>query len=420
MILLFFIPLLIVFNIFLCFFGGTRKHILLIFFSIIQLLYLCYAPLVNYFENNPYVFNRFLSEPSTEKGLLVLFFHIISFSLGYFIISSNKNFTFFKSTGKRNYSSKSILITFLFITFLLYLNAILSDLSLFDIIFNDDKISTLGYQGVTFWISQLADSLIILLILSYIYKTPIKHRLLYYSISLPLFLILGFRYRLILLITGLFFVFVMKNKFTLRKILSLSIIFIGVFYVVMFISTNRIAFYTSNYNNIKYDFTEYRYREIYDNTMGSLVDFALIESLDKNKSKHDYGQTILLYPFIMAIPSKMFPDGVKPYPAPQIKAIDKALNVPRSYGQAATFVGMSYFAFNIYGVIFLSIIFGYILRKLEFKEFNENNLILKIALTLALFQLYTRGYTGQFVLHLLYFIIPIYLLNKINPVKVEK
>jgi len=179
----------------------------------------------------------------------------------------------------------------------------------------------------------------------------------------------------------------------------------------MVISENRSNFYTNKYDNIVLNPLTFDYESIYNNSLGSIVDFTLYKNLNNGTIVYDYGESMFVYPIIMFLPSSLFNNNEKPYPAPQIKNIDDALNVPRSYGQACTFIGMTYNAFSVYGVIFFSTILGLFTSKLEYNNSKGPNLFIKIATILSLFQLYTRGYLGLFLLPLFFMYLPIFLMK---------
>ena len=113
----------------------------------------------------------------------------------------------------------------------------------------------------------------------------------------------------------------------------------------------------------------------------------------------------------MVIPSNFFHNSEKPYPAPQIISIDNSLNIPREYGQACTFIGMSFYSYSWPGVILFSFLFGILASKLEFNNDTNLKFFIKLSFVLASFQLYTRGYLGLFLLPLTFMLFPIFLIK---------
>ena len=231
------------------------------------------------------------------------------------------------------------------------------------------------------------------------------------TLTVILFLILGFRYRLLLLAFGLMFIYIKSNLDSGRKVIKLASLGFIFFFIFMFFSENRINFYSQNFNKIVYNPIKFNYSSIRDNTQGSLVDFAIYKYLGEDKTTYDFGESMFVYPVIMVTPSSFFKNSEKPYPAPQINTIDDALGVPRSYGQACTFLGMSFFSFSYFGIIFFSFLFGMCISAWEIHKSNNISLFIKISFLLAAFQLYTRGYLGLFLLPLVYMLIAVYLIK---------
>jgi hypothetical protein len=390
--------------------NGYRNHHALLFYAFIQVFYLLVTPWVNYIDSDFYAFSTKLSYYDYAFGLLILFIHLFSFYSGYLIFHFSKSED---SNKQKNVSmiEKSVTRVYVALFIIIAINAAMGDISLYDILLGKEEGETLGFKGGSNWISSMADSLIILMCMSHYFGSPYLFRCVIYPLTIFLFLILGFRYRLLLVFFAFTFSYLKKNIIRLNKVLKVLAVLIFSFYLFFFFSENRINFYSNTYSNLKYSPLEFNYRSINENTLGSIVDFALIKSLQNGNVEYDLGESMFLYPIIMILPSSFFQNGEKPYPAPQIMAIDNALNVPRSYGQACTFIGMSYFAFSWIGVIGLSFLFGILASFLEFTNNNDKDFFFKLAILLASFQLYTRGYLGLFLLPLVYMLLAVYLVR---------
>jgi hypothetical protein len=391
--------------------GGIKKHLALVFFGFIQLFYLLFTPFVKYLNDDYFAFNVLLGEDDFFFGLLILGIHLVFFYTGYFTLqlSSSK-----ASVGVRRLelSKNRIMVISILFMLIIGINSAFGEVSLIDILIGkEEDVVTLGFKGGSNWFSNLADSLIILVCMYYFVRTPKFFNVFAISFTICLFLILGFRYRFLLLFFGFFLMYLKKTRLT--KIFLFKALTIGFFsfYTFMFISENRINFYTNNLSNLNYSLSNFDYSSIGENTMGTIVDFALIRSCRNESVVYDFGESMFVYPFIMIMPSSFFHNGEKPYPAPQINAIDKALNVPRSYGQACTFVGMSYYAFSWFGVVVFSFLFGMLANSIEFKSDYSNLSFKKLSILLASFQLYTRGYLGLFLLPLSFMLIAIFLVE---------
>ncbi len=391
-----------------------RQFQVLLYYSFIQLFYLLYTPWYNYLSNDFTAFNVQLSQYDFQVGLLVLFTHLLFFYFGYILNHQlkHKSDTLLKLNNFSN-SDYKLKVSRVYILFfiIIAINAAFGDISLYDILLGKSESETLGFKGGTNWISSMADSLIMLMLMSHFYKSPKLLRLILFPLTIFLFLILGFRYRLLLIVFGFVFIFLRNHVLRSAEVLKIFGYLLLAFYLFMFFSENRISFYSNKYDNLKYSVTEFNYDSIHDNAMGSIVDFAIIKSLSEDESNYDLGTSMFVYPLIMIIPSSFFPNSEKPYPAPQINAIDKALNVPRSYGQACTFVGMSFYSFSIFGVVIFSFIFGFFASYLEFYKDNFLDFFIKMAYLLASFQLYTRGYLGLFLLPLAFMLLPLLIIK---------
>jgi hypothetical protein len=396
-----------------CIFDNYRKYQALFYFSFIQLFYLLYTPWYNYFNDDYEAFNTKLTYGDFQMGLFILFLHLLFFYTGYFFLKfsqlSKKN-VFFKKNIQFDFKNKVSIIYIVFFI-VIAINAAFGDISLYDILLGKDDTETLGFKGGSNWIGSMANSLIILMLMSHFYKSNKLIRFILFPLTIFLFLILGFRYRLLLVIFGFVFMYLKQNILKTKKILIIVLTLFISFYFFMFFSENRISFYSNKYDNLKYNITDFNYESIHHNAVGSIVDFAMIKSLREGKTNYDFGQSMFVYPFIMIVPSSFFENSEKPYPAPQVKTIDIALDVPRSYGQACTFVGMSYFAYSVFGVLIFSFLFGCFASFLEFYKDNNLTFFFKVAFLLASFQLYTRGYLGLFLLPLAYMLLPLFFIK---------
>lgn len=405
--------LIIIFSVILCVVNNYRKYQVLFYYAFIQLFYLLYSPWYNFFNNDFSAFNTQLTQLDFQLGLFILFLHLIFFYQGYFFYNyyrfkRNKLFTKNKfEFDFKNKVSKIYIIFFIIIA----INAAFGEVSLYDILLGKSDTETLGFKGGTNWISSMADSLLLLMLMNHFYKTSKIIRLILFPLTIVLFLILGFRYRLLLIIFGFVFIYLKRHVLKLKQVIKVFFVLLISFYLFMFFSENRISFYSNKLDNLTYNFLDFHYESIHDNALGSIVDFAMIKSIKEGKSKHDFGESMFVYPVIMILPSSIFPNSEKPYPAPQITTIDKSLDVPRSYGQACTFIGMSFYAYSFYGVIIFSFLFGSFASFLEFYNDNNFTFFFKLAFLLASFQLYTRGYLGLFLLPLAFMLLPLLLMK---------
>jgi len=272
---------------------------------------------------------------------------------------------------------------------------------------------TLGLQGYSYYFQNLADSLIVLILMYYYFNTNKFIFAILIILNFPLFLVLGFRYRLILTIFGLALIYIIQNKIAIRNFIKSSILAILLLVLLLVLTANRTSIFMQDFDAVTIDLLNLPYEVITDQAKGSLVDFALYKAYFTNQISNDLGETWFGYIFVKLIPSFLFSNGVKPYPPPQLVDIDTAINAGREVGEAVTILGGSFYAFNIFGICLAGILLGYISRKFQsIIATSVYNDMLVIVFLLSLFQLITRGYFPQFVDHLAYMILPVLILGR--------
>ena len=132
--------------------------------------------------------------------------------------------------------------------------------------------------------------------------------------------------------------------------------------------------------------------------------------------EHDFGETMFLYPFIRLTPSFLFEENTKPYPPPSIKIIIDSFGTKAGItsGSAVTNIIEYYIAFGVIGIVIFMFFFGclvaFIQNRLDVG--NLMNLSLYVIITISFFQFITRGFLPQYLNHLIYFIIPWFILYK--------
>ncbi|MFD2573460.1 hypothetical protein ACFSUS_22665 [Spirosoma soli] len=293
-----------------------------------------------------------------------------------------------------------------------------SGINVLDILLGASVESLMSSQSVTntYYLRAFADSIITVLVL---YAYLDGKRLTLGLLLVPafiLFALLGFRYRIILTLLGLLIVYLTRDglKINVWRWAAMGIAFL---YVLFTITYNRWFFITGAYDRLTVNPADYDYSMFLDQTRGSLADFNLLRYYDENpETAHDYGVSMFGYVLIRVIPKQLFDGGEKPYPSPYIDVLDRSLELPRHWvriGEANLHYGAFYAGFGWLGFISLPFAMGLWIN--YFVRHNPSatplGLMKQIALSLALFQLITRGYFPQFIDHLVYLFIPIWLLR---------
>lgn len=293
-----------------------------------------------------------------------------------------------------------------------------SGINVFDILVGQSTDSLMASPSVTntYYLRAFADSIITTLVLyAYLEGKPLR----VLGLLIPafiLFSLLGFRYRIILTLLGLAVVYLTNttNRLTVGRWAALGLAF---FYIVFTITYNRWFVVTGAYDRITVNPLEYDYGMFLEQTRGSLADFNMLRYYDDNPdTPHDYGVSMFGYIVIRVIPKQLFPSGEKPYPSPYLDVLDRSLELPRTWvriGEANLHYGAFYAGFGWLGFLALPFLMGLWLNYFVYQNPADTpiGLLKQIAFSLALFQLITRGYFPQFVDHLVYLFIPLWLIG---------
>jgi oligosaccharide repeat unit polymerase len=398
--------------------GGIRNNIFHIFIIAVQFLYFFNTPQHYYGIESWKAFNVDVRD-YFEVGFAQIGIHLFCYLLGYATLSRKINNKYPEQLTEiipeySNFVSKKVVSVFVILFAIIFLNTLYTGINLIDVVMGKFDRPTLGLKGGTYFLQNFADSLITLLIAAYYFKVKKSSFFWMILVAFALFLILGFRYRLLLSIFGFGMVYMLKNRIRLIAFVKYAMVGFVAFYFVIFISFNRYALATQNYEEIAYDLTEFNYENVYNETFGSMVDFALYKAHDDELINIDYGQTMIGIIFVRIIPASFFPNGQKPYPPPQLISIDKALDVPRENGAASTAIGALFLAFYYPGIYIggfcLGLIVGASQRMINGMDVFKP--LFGIAIMLALFQWLTRGYLPQTIDHLVYLVFPIFILSR--------
>lgn len=395
--------------------GGVRNNLLNIFTNITFIIYLFITPTVYYFTQQYMAFHMDVKE-YFGIGFLQIFLHLVFYNWGYFGFAKKKaKVMTFTNLERRILFGKEIemkmLIIFSSIYLAVFLNTLAAGINLLDVILGRYGEPTLGLRGGSYYIQNLADSLIGLLVIAFYFKIKPRYINLMLIFTLPLFLVLGFRYRLILSFFGIFLIYIYDNQIKFKSFVKYISIAGIAFYLLLVLTANRRAIFMQDFNQATYDISDFEFDEIYTQSRGSMIDFAVYQHIDNNEASIDYGETLIGYIFIKMMPAALFKGGVKPYPPPSFFIIDDAINGTRDNGEAVTSLGGAFIAFYYPGIYLFAFLLGLTIAKLQNRfEKSDLSMVGSIIASLALFQWITRGYFPQEIDHLAYMLFPILLL----------
>ncbi len=405
--------------------GGLRNNLLNYFLITTFIIYLIITPIV-YFYTNQFMAFQMNVKDYFGIGFLQILLHLFFYNFGYFcLLRSSKNSGKFTDIKKRiafgNQIEFKILMIFLIIFSSVFINTLSVGINLIDVVLGKFGDPTLGLKGGSYYIQNLADSLIGILIIAYYFKIKPKYFYFMLLLSLPLFLVLGFRYRLILTFFGIVLVYIFDNKLGFKSLIKYLMILGISFYCLILLTQNRTAIYMQKYENITFNISEFDYEIIFSQSRGSMIDFAVYQHFGNGKANIDFGETMFGYIFIKMLPASFFKSGVKPYPPPSFYVIDDAINGTRDNGEAVTSLGGTFIAFYYPGIYFFAFILGCAIAKLQNRiEKTYFSFLGGVLTVLAIFQWVTRGYFPQFIDHLAYILFPLILLNMFSRKEIAK
>lgn len=258
-----------------------------------------------------------------------------------------------------------------------------------------------------------ADSLILCFVILFYEKKYSVLLLVLTAVSLIYFLILGFRYRIILLLIAYIYHLLLSNRLTIKSLFKgLSILIISGF-IINFISVNRSIFSNQEFDQIEftadspYELSPYQF--VMQQTENYSTDFNVLKFFNETNISHDYGFSMFGHIFIRITPASFYSDGRKPQ-IPQQEIIKNCFTTlaGEDSGSAVTNIFQYYIAFGVYGVIFFMGLLAYIMATLSKKldlSIPRNRVII-IFMSMVVFQEVTRGYLPQNATLFVYLYIP--------------
>lgn len=385
-----------------------KKNILAIFFLLIYGSYVVW-PLILIHELS---LNHLLDiqvDDFIVKALFLDGFFLICFAFGYFFFLRKKEGT---QCDAKEISPYVVIFLYWTFFFLVFLNNFLADIDLLGKWLGNSNQMTYGIKGLSYWLQNLLDSLIVITLLAYAININRAHLCVMLMGCIFFIVPFGFRYRLIFLLLGFLIIFVCKNQFQWKKVISMGLFLIAITTGALFLGANRTVIVGQE--NKELTFQLLNVNKIVIQTRASFVDLAIYQGIDSKVIKHDNGQSFTYDLFVRAMPTSFFSDGIKPYPPKLMRDVDTLIRMKYfdgckgcRTGEAQTIMGGLYYSFGSLGVFFASILIGFLLRFYANHQATRLRFMYGLALLFALFTFVTRGYFPQFADNLFYLTLPL-------------
>ena len=354
-----------------------------------------------------------------QSGLLYYGLANLMFILGYisykFVPNQNSNFSYIST----EYIKKVSLIIFFLIFGIILIDLLLAGINPLKLLLSTDSdVKLFGAETTSNYLRNFADSLISLLLFLFLLKLDKKFFVTILLVSLLLFSLMGFRYRIILTLIGLAFIQYWQFGISKKMVRTYIIGFVFFVYFIFFITYNRFALVEGKFNELTLDPTQFKYETFFEQTRGVLADFTIIKHYEQNPSAvYDYGQSFG-FTIIRILPRNLF-GALKDDAYSNIisfQQMNLAYEMPPSWGtlgEACLHYGYFYIAFGLPGLFILSFLMGYLISR--FRKIANPHTVLgnmaNIIFSLSLFQYITRGFFPQFVDHFIYLMIPLLLIR---------
>lgn len=375
-----------------------RTHFLLLFTLIVYFICFFLGPLnsVNY-DLYTHLGGYFRAGFDDTMGLYIL--AIMCLLLGYAI---SYNVTKNKEPNKVTYLLNPINKYYMWLFFISLVSMIRRNIV--------DEVYGGGFYN---YLSFLGDSLILaFIILIYHKQFNKKWHWILLAAALLCYMILGFRYRILLLIIGVIYHFAVTSKFSFKVVFKWIFLTWLVTYSINFITLNRTALSTLNFNEVTFESkVQYGlspYQLVMHQTDNYKTEMMVVKYIKANDIEPDYGESMFTHILIRIIPASFFEGNKKPE-IPQMAVIKNSFNsVEGMYaGAAVSNVTQFYIAFGYFGVVFfmslLGVFLGRVAKRTNLDEPRDRVVVVLIAM--VLFQEMTRGYLPQNVTLLAFLLI---------------
>lgn len=406
---------------------SARRKSLHLFTITLYFIMILVVPFIGYTTKDHTRFGNYYGH-LFEEGVTIYLLSFLAYYIGYkfFIIHRQEiSYRGYNLVLSQNRVDKIYFVIAIVIVFLTSLGLYQTGINL-NTILDVESNSFNRYEAegsaIANYLTFFGDSLIIWLLIGNILKVNSKKYIVLIAASFFLFLILGFRFRIILTIIGLSFIYFWSNSISFKSILKAGATFLIVYYLLYFISYNRYSFYEFKFQEVEFSYEKFKEKDVekgsslfYGSFSNFGTDFSVLKTFVEGPGKHDYGYSMFISTINRMIPSFMFEGGIKPK-IPQQEIIRNSFHSTEGYyaGAAVTNIFEYYIAYGVLGCILLMFIIGQTVKHVEsygIKSFKGK--LLNLIFILTMFQVITRGFTPQSVNHFVFLAIPYCIINLI-------
>ncbi len=397
--------------------GGWNRNLVYLWSLSIYSIYLLFTPLYFYLNGR----SEIIGTDITGYYGVGFFFNtlaIFSFILGYWLRGTGNKMPKWDLPEVNEIRNPHKIISVLFYgCYIIVLGNLAIGGANIQQVFVGNEVLGLGARGGSYFLQNFTDSLICIIVLAFIYGIPSRKLLIWIGMAFFLFSLLGFRYRILLSLFGILFVYLYSHELTPKRLIAGATLALIFFYAIMFSTENRFTLITRDYEKIKVDPLTFEYERFFDQTRGALADMAVYRLYDNpnRDAQYDYGITMFGYVFIRMIPRSIYPDKDRFYPPPQLATTIQAYDAwwGKFSGEATLSVAAFYIAFGWIGVSVGHFVWGLLLRRLRdvIRRADKLQFATYIVVALVSFQWITRGYLPQIIDQAVYMLIPIWVMR---------
>ncbi len=371
---------------------NPQKHFAFLFSLVIYFVYIFLGPLDGIETDDLYLFGSYFGDYFNDTVLLYIL-AILCFGSSYFYAFNTTVHDHDLRNKRWNLNDKYYVYLLLFFAAVAYMISRKASISA-------DQTFSGGFLN---YLIFLADSLIIGFLILLSEKKMKAWHLVLLIVTVIFYLILGFRYRIIILLAGVLYHFFIVNQIRPSALIKWAVYLVGAFFIINFISVNREAFRSMEFSQVQwssdspYDMTPYQF--VMHQTNNYKTDMMVHKYMDQNNQVgYDYGESMFMHVFIRIIPRTFFPLDTKP-PIPQQEIIKYSTGTHEGLfaGSAVSNIMEYYIAGGVTGIIiFMSVlgfIIGFISKRTDLNSARDR--VIVMILIMVLFQEITRGYLPQ-------------------------
>lgn len=388
---------------------NPQKHFAFLFSLVIYFVYIFLGPLNGIQTKDYYLFGSYFGDYFDDTVLLYILAMLCFGSSYFYAYNSTVQRRLLNNNGWK-LNDKYYVYLLLFFAAVAYMISRKANISV-------DQAFGGGFLN---YLIFLADSLIIAFLILLSEKRMKAWHLILLVATIIFYLILGFRYRIIILLVGVLYHFFIVNRIRPSALIKWAAYLGGVFLILNFISVNREAFRNMEFSEVQwssdspYDMTPYQF--VMHQTSNYKADMMVHKYMDlNNQVGYDYGESMFIHVFIRILPRTFFPLDTKP-PIPQQEIIKYSTGTQEGLfaGSAVSNILEYYIAGGVTGIIiFMSVlgfILGYISKRTDLKRARDRVIIM--ILIMVLFQEITRGYLPQNITLLCFLYLAFFLFYK--------